>query len=64
LRREIDVNAIVLARALAATVVLAAIPAADETASSIDPTPRVCHLPIEALTAPRCITEPPEPAQG
>lgn len=63
---EIGLNAFVHARALAAIVVIAIVPAAGDTlpAPGIEPAPRVCHLPLEALAAPSCITERTEPLRG
>ena len=66
---EIGLNAFVHARALAAIAVIAVVPAAGDTAPAprVEPAPRVCHLPLEALealTAPRCVTARAEPARS
>jgi hypothetical protein len=57
-------NAFVHARALAAAFSVAVVPAAGDTARGIEPTPRVCHLPLDELAAPRCVTERAEPPRG
>jgi hypothetical protein len=62
-------NAFPHARALAAIVVIAVVPTAGDLspAPRTEPAPRACHLPLEALealTAPRCVTERPNPARS